>query len=205
MCPPCFSRTGRVPRRLPSLDWVLLSRVPQRHQYYEGATTSPSRCPVAYDVRFQVPRGDLSRSLQSGRKSLPDDLARFQCPGPKGYCAWRSRGPHRFPGDPSRISALLTDPGRTARPSRKRNERCCPRIQHDEGSGEQHDVEAQSHGFDTHYLRFGRRVATEPARLASGRSLAFTGRESNPLDRNERFRTVFYVIAHPPFLGLSCR
>ncbi len=99
MSPPCFSRTGRVPRRLPSLDWVLLSRVPQRHQYYEGATTSPSRCPVAYDVRFQVPRGDLSRLLQSGRKSLPDDLARFQCPGPKGFSAWRSRGPHRFPGD----------------------------------------------------------------------------------------------------------
>jgi len=54
-----------------------------------------------------------------------------------------------------------------------------------------HDVEAQSHGFDTYYLRFGRRVAAEPARLASGWLLAFTGRESNPLDRTERFRTIF--------------
>lgn len=205
MCPPCFSRTGRVPWRPPSLDWVPVSRVPQRPQYYEGATTSPSRGPVAYGIRFRVPRVDLSASLQSGRKSFPDGLARFQCPGPRGSYAWRSRGPHRFPSDPSRTSALLTDPDRTSRPLRKRCVKCCPRIQHDEGSGEQHDVGAQSHGFDTHYLRFGRRVATEPARLASGRSLAFTGRESNPLDRAERFRTVFYVIAHPPFLGFACR
>jgi len=42
----------------------------------------------------------------------------------------------------------------------------------------------------TYYLRFGRRVAAEPARLASGWLLAFTGRESNPLDRTERFRTI---------------
>ena len=32
-------------RRLPSLDWVPVSPVPQRHQYYEGATTSHPRIP----------------------------------------------------------------------------------------------------------------------------------------------------------------
>ena len=37
MCPPCFSRTGRVPWRPPSLDWVPVSRVPQHRQDYEGA------------------------------------------------------------------------------------------------------------------------------------------------------------------------
>ena len=134
--PSVFLKNGSSPATPPFPRLGPLDRVPQRHQYYEGATTSRSRCPVAYDVRFQVPRGDLPHLLQSGRKSLPDDLAQFQCPGPKGFYAWRSRGPHRFPGDPSRISALLKDPGRTTRPSRKRNERCCPRIQHDEGSGD---------------------------------------------------------------------
>ncbi len=146
----------------------------------------------------------MIRSSRGG-SPLPGGLARFQCPGPTGNSAWRSRGPHRFPGDPSHTSALLTDPGRTPRPLRKRRVECCPRIQHDEGSNGQHDVEAQSHGFGTGYLRFAQRVTALPARLASGRSLAFPGRESNPLDRDERFRTVFYVIAHPPFLGLSCR
>src|SRR5262245_33185362 len=32
-------------RRLPSLDWVPLSAVPQRHEHYEGATTSHPRNP----------------------------------------------------------------------------------------------------------------------------------------------------------------
>lgn len=127
MRPPCFSRTGRVPRRLPFLDWVLVSRVPQRHQYYEGATTSPSRCPVAYDVRFRVPRDDLSDLLHPGPKSLPDDLARFECPEPKGYLrvavSWTSQVPRR---SILYLCPAHTDPGRIARSSQNETSDAAP-------------------------------------------------------------------------------
>ena len=52
-----------------------------------------------------------------------------------------------------------------------------------------HDVEAQSHSFSTHCLRFTRRVAETHARLVSGRLLTFTGRESNLLDHRQGFRS----------------
>jgi hypothetical protein len=44
-----------------------------------------------------------------------------------------------------------------------------------------------SRGFSTCCLRFKNGVATTPARLASGWPAAFTGRESNPLGRDEGF------------------
>src|SRR5262245_41991544 len=47
---------------------------------------------------------------------------------------------------------------------------------------------ALSRGFGTCCLRFKTGVATTPARLASAGWLAFTGRESNPLDRYKRFQ-----------------
>src|SRR5262249_59758962 len=34
------------PRRLPSLDWVPVSPVPQRHEHYEAATTPTPRIPL---------------------------------------------------------------------------------------------------------------------------------------------------------------
>jgi hypothetical protein len=43
-----------------------------------------------------------------------------------------------------------------------------------------------------------------PARLASGGSLAFTGRESNPLDRAEGFPASSTSVL-PPFPAFSCR
>src|SRR3954451_1661149 len=76
-------------------------------------------------------------------------------------------GSHRFPGDPSRASALLQDPGRINGPSPKRSHRCCPRAQHGEGfSG--HMISRLPQGFSTRCLRFARDVAAARARLASG-------------------------------------
>jgi hypothetical protein len=102
-------------------------------------------------------------------------------------------GTHRFLGGPFRALALFSDPGRASRPSRWRFEKCCPRSQHCEGPNGQHDFEVQSHGFGTCCLRFKTHVTECPARLASGWSLAFTGRELNPRDRAERFPT-FYIV-----------
>jgi hypothetical protein len=66
-----------------------------------------------------------------------------------------------------------------------------------------YDVEVQSHGFGTRCLRFTHRVATLRARLASGWWLAATGRESNPLDSAEGFRSLTSSL--PSFPGFACR
>jgi len=42
-------------RRLPSLDWVPMSSVPQRHEHYEGATTSTRRITGHLFVSLPVP------------------------------------------------------------------------------------------------------------------------------------------------------
>ena len=95
-------------------------------------------------------------------------------------------GPPRFLGSPSCTSALLSDPGRAAYTSPRRCPPCCPRTQHNEGPNDD-DFEAQSHGFNTRCLRFALSVTREHARLACGWGLAFTARESNPLDYDNRF------------------
>ena len=61
-------------------------------------------------------------------------------------------------------------------------------------------ISGLTQGFGTYYLGFTSTVAAAHTRLASG-WLAFTGRESNPLDRNERFQS--YI--RPPFQGLPWR
>ena len=54
------------------------------------------------------------------------------------------------------------------------------------------------HGFSTCCLRFTNSVAAVHARLASGwRAAPFTGRESNPLDRFERFRVTSVPLSRP--------
>src|SRR5215510_3165157 len=53
---PCFPSAVLSTRRLPSLDWVPVSPVPQRQEHYEGATTPPSASPVTYLFRFRCPR-----------------------------------------------------------------------------------------------------------------------------------------------------
>src|SRR5215470_17639376 len=52
---PCFPPTVLSTRRLPSLDWVPLSPVPQRHEHYEGATTSTRRVTGHLFVSLPVP------------------------------------------------------------------------------------------------------------------------------------------------------
>ena len=68
----------------------------------------------------------VSLLRSAGTETVPDDLARFHCRGPTGHHAWGSKGPHRFLGDPSRTSALLSDPGRAPRPSHHGPESAAP-------------------------------------------------------------------------------
>lgn len=199
MNPPCFPSAGLFSWRLPSLGRVPASRVPRLHRYYEGAKTSDdsraklmaSPSPSALCPCFAPP----TRGLFGG---LARSFAVVLSGGLRGTI-----GSHRFPGDPSRGSALLSDPGPVLAP-RVRTVRSMlslpPTRQRPEQS---YDFEAQSHGFTTRCLRFARPVARSHARLASGRSLAFSGGESNPLDRGERFQVALHLPSSFPEFALS--
>lgn len=139
---PCFPRAVLYTRRSPSLERVPLDRVPRRRRYYESATTPHDSCRAPYGFAAQF----RTLSLCS-LPAVQDDPARpgsFLCREPDGHFGRETMGPHRFLGDPSRASALVTDPGRMRHPSHWRDAACCPRAQHGEGSNGQHDVEAQS-------------------------------------------------------------
>ena len=58
-------------RRPPSLGWVPVSPVPQRRQYYEGATTSQPRIPGHLFVSLPGP----TRSLSASCSLLPESFA----------------------------------------------------------------------------------------------------------------------------------
>jgi hypothetical protein len=110
-----------------------------------------------------------------------------------GFFVWTRMGSLRSPGDPSRASAALLDPGRTDVSSPSRPHRCCPRFAHNEGfgnciSGLPHAASAPA------VLRFAFRVATHAQGWLPAGWLAFAGRASNPLDRYERFQLVLTVI-----------
>src|SRR5215813_5439519 len=49
-------------RRPPSLDWVPMSSVPQRHQHYEGATTSTRR--ISHNKGFGIAHIGATTGLQ---------------------------------------------------------------------------------------------------------------------------------------------
>jgi len=59
---PCCPSAVLSSRRPPSLGWVPVSPVPQRRQYYEGATTSHPRIPGHLLVSLPGPTRSLSAS-----------------------------------------------------------------------------------------------------------------------------------------------
>ena len=61
------------PRRLPSLDWVPVSPVPQRHEHYEGATTPTRRITGHLFVSLPVPTRSLPASC-SPMPALPGEM-----------------------------------------------------------------------------------------------------------------------------------
>src|SRR6266571_1855670 len=67
---PCCPSAVLSSRRPPSLGWVPVSPVPQRRQYYEGATTSHPRIP-----------GHLFVSLPGPTRSLSASCSLFSAPG----------------------------------------------------------------------------------------------------------------------------
>jgi hypothetical protein len=190
---------GSHPVAPPSLARVPVSPVPRGQRYYEGATTSRPRIPGRLFV--SLPGSARSSALRARLGGAPGWL---EDPSGPGHLVSRrpicrhtltrtQAGSHRFPGDPFHAFAPVQDPGRIDDPSPWRCRRCCPRSTHSEGSSDD-NFEA------TH-------AASAPAAYASRRAsphamqgslpagwLTFTGRELNPLDRDERVQNFMFVL-----------
>src|SRR4029453_5238513 len=71
---PCCPSAVLSSRRPPSLGWVPVSPVPQRRQYYEGATTSHPRVPGHLFVSLPGPTRSLSASCLLCQPSRADEI-----------------------------------------------------------------------------------------------------------------------------------
>ena len=155
--------------------------------------------PVTYLFRFRGPR--VSPQFVLALTALPDGWSTQSGPGQlfsrlptcRRALAWTRAGSHRFPGDPFHAFAPVQDPGRIDDPSPWRCRRCCPRSTHSEGSSD-HNFEA-THAASAPAAYASRPVSPPPVQrsLPAG-WLAFAGRELNPLDRNERFQNVMFIL-----------
>src|ERR1700749_514088 len=117
---PCCPSAVLSTRRPPFLDRIPARPVLRRRQYYEGATTSPSRIPGRLFVSLPGP----TRFLLGSCSPLPALPAGGGPPQAKIFVqpvisncprtfTWTRVGPLRFPDDPSCASAPFPDPGRT--------------------------------------------------------------------------------------------
>ena len=123
---------------------------------------------------------------------------------------WARAGSRRFPGDPSQAFALLQDPGRAGKTSPLAVVPIPPPAEPNRRPQRVHNLEANTglqlplSTLRERRRRLPRKTRFRPAGCAS------TGRESNPLDRFERFQVTSillsrtspvarFVYAKPPF------
>jgi hypothetical protein len=184
MRPRCFSKAilyHGAP--LPSTGSVA-SHVPRRHRYYQSTTTSCADYGVAYF--FASPPQPILSPFAPMRRREPLGLVPFE-PGTAGYSSvgqtqelpgsWRT---HPVPLPRSRIPASSSVLTLSAR-------RCGPHLADNEDTGIT-DLSRLNHAASVPAAYASSRALPHAhARLASGRWLAFTGWQSNPLDSFERF------------------
>ena len=179
-----FHKSDSVPRYPASLGRVRVSRVPRRHQYYQGTKTSCAEFRVAYVFAspMQLPS---PRSLPHGgdfrtgqvplepRHHRLSEVARTQdLPG--------SCRVHPLPLPRSRIPASSSGLALSAQP-------CSPRFNNSEDTSDE-VISGLNHAASVSAAYASSRALPHAhARLASGGWLVFTGRESNPLDSTEKF------------------
>ena len=155
--------------------------------------------PVTYLFRFRAPRDSsvVRARFGSAPVSVEDRPGPGQLfsrlPACRRALAWTRTGSHRFPGYPSHASAPVQDPGRTGAPSPWRSHRYCPRPDQSEDSSDS-NFEANSAALTS--AAYASRTALPPSQQGSLPAgwLAFAGRESNPLDRDERFQNSMFIL-----------
>src|SRR3954453_15187407 len=125
---------------------------------------------------------------------------------------WARAGSHRFPGDPSQAFALLQDPGRAGKISSLAVVPTPPPAKPNRRPQRVHNLEANTGlQLPLSTLRERRRRLPRKIRFRLA-GCASTGRESNPLDRFERFQVTpillsrtspvaRFVYAKRPFAG----
>src|SRR5215471_9460742 len=202
---PCCPSAVLSSRRPPSLDWVPASPVPQRHKHYEGATTPTRRI-----------TGHLFGSLPVPTRFLQSSCSLCSAPG-------RVEVPHRarIIGQPAiQIAGVLSRgrewdisgfqatrpvplprsriPAESAAPRHRRCRRCRPRNTGHEGfSG----LSYRDHHGASASAAYASRTMLPPSLQGSLPAgwLAFTGRESIPLDHDERFPSCYISSPFPGF------
>jgi len=161
--------------------------------------------PVAYGFAARLPR--FPPWLRAFACALPSDRRRsFWARGislpASPIPAFSTRTPQDFSGSlsvhPTPMPCSKTPAGSRC-PRHQRPSRCCPRIQHNEGSGK-HMISWPTRGLSVCCLRFTNGVTAAHARLASG-WLARLCREG--VEPSEPIRKVSVSTSHPPFQGLS--
>src|SRR5215471_3953 len=190
---PCCPSAVLSSRRPPSHDWVPASPVPQRHKHYEGATTPihASRSLICFASGSHAKPPQFVLASQRSRAGGGPTSGQDPCSaGDPSYPAHSSCGREWVLSGSLAIHPLplprSTTPAGPTVPCQWRYRRCCPCSLNSKGSSVT-SMSRLPRGFSTCCLRFMGDVATAHARLASDCGLAFAGRESHPLDRNERF------------------
>jgi hypothetical protein len=139
-------------------------------------------------------RSCLALALLEERRSLPGPGLCWCRPPCSGFASrgreWDLSGLQAIHPVPLLRSRTPVEP---TCPRLCRSRRCCPRIPDDEGFGE-NDFGANPQL--RHLLPYASRVALPHTCKARFRlaGCAFAGRESNPLDRYERFQLVFTIV-----------
>ena len=141
-CPsPCFPSMALSTRRLPSL----LQGPGEPGSPALGSTMKALRLPIRVSTvtYWFAPAAHAILRLSCSLAALPGaaevspgpGLSFHRRPQAPAHFTWTRMGSLRSPGDPSRASAPLLDPGRTNVSSPYRPHRCCPRFAHSEGFG----------------------------------------------------------------------
>ena len=191
---PLFPRSGPGESGSPMSQVILRcydfpARIPGHLFVSLPGSTLPSSVRVS-QLALALPE---DRRVPSGPGSLFSRL-----PTCRRSLVWTRAGSHRFPGDPSHAFATVCDPGRTDDPSPLRCRRCCPRTDQSEGPSDGH-FEATSAASAS--AAYASRTALPPSRQGSlpASWLAFAGRELNPLDRDEGFQNVMFILPSRAF------
>jgi hypothetical protein len=163
----------------------------------------PLRRPIAHAPRLMgSPRGSVWRLRFRARPSIPrwtlpmssgrsSGLEPWSAGAPSRLIPTRTHmGPHRLPGDPSRASALLTDPGRIGRPGHHGLPDAAPALPKAKASTLakfRGSITRLQHPLSTLHERRRRRPCKTRFRPAGSAS---TGGVSNPLGHFERFQII---------------
>jgi hypothetical protein len=127
-------------------------------------------------LRLAIPCGAPVPSLPAVHDAQPRAWGSISGPHYRTLAAGRQSGPPRFPCNPPVPMPCSSTPAGPRTPGHCGVSAWPPRCPQRRLPRINPAFEAQSHGFRTRCLRFVRRVATQDAKLASGRWPSATGR-----------------------------